>query len=198
MAKGGGMKGTKGMAKGGGMKGTKYKSFGGAMAKAGKRIAGGLYKAKTAPLQVASKITKTVAPKTKLAKGLDRVANPRIFKARGGAAMKGTKGMAKGGAALRAEMKANRGMGNMPASVMSALTGQGTRKAGSTPMLRGTKGMAKGGAMKGTKGMARGGAMKGTKGMAKGGVLAGRAKPKAATRASKTTTLKNPRTRRRR
>ena len=197
------MKGRKYMAKGGGMKGTKYKSFGGAMAKAGKRIAGGLYKAKTAPLQVASKITKTVAPKTKLAKGLDRVANPRIFKARGGAAMKGTKGMAKGGAALRAEMKANRGMGNMPASVMSALTGQGTRKAGSTPMLRGTKGMAKGGAMKGTKGMARGGAMKGTKGMAIGGAAkraakGARAIAKAATRASKTTTLKNPRTRRRR
>ena len=30
MAKGGGMKGTKGMAKGGGMKGTKYMSMGGA------------------------------------------------------------------------------------------------------------------------------------------------------------------------
>ena len=65
MAKGGGMKGTKGMAKGGGMKGTKYMSMGGA---------------------------------------------------------------------ARAEMKANPGMRKMPASVMSALMGQGTRMAGSTPI----------------------------------------------------------------
>ena len=68
--------------------------------------------------------------------------------ARGGA-MKGTKGMAKGGAmkgtkymsmggAARAEMQANPGMSNMPKSVMSALMGQGTRMAGSKPMLKGT------------------------------------------------------------
>jgi hypothetical protein len=125
-----------------------------------------------------------------------------------GGSMKGTKGMAKGGAAARE--RAATGMSNMPASVMKALMGEGTRAAGQTPALRGTKGMAKGGAMKGTKGMAKGGAMKGTKGkakggamkgtkgMAKGGVLAARANPKAATRASKTATLKNPRTRRRR
>jgi hypothetical protein len=87
-----------------------------------------------------------------------------------GGGMKGTKYMSMGGAA-RAEMKANPGIGKMPGSVMSALMGQGTRMAGSTPMLKGTKGMAKGGAMKGTKGMARGGAMKGTKGMAIGGAL---------------------------
>tara|TARA_R100001086_G_scaffold185123_1_gene103550 strand:+ start:1212 stop:1715 length:504 start_codon:yes stop_codon:yes gene_type:complete len=167
------MKRTKYRARGGGMKGTKGMAKGGALAKAGKRLAGGFYKAKTAPLQVASKVTKTLAPKSKLAKGLDKIADPKIFKAMGGA-MKSTKGMAKGGAALRAEMKANRGMGNMPGSVMSALTGQGTRKAGSTPMLRGTKGMAKGGAMKGTKGMAKGGGMKGTKYRAKGGGLYGK------------------------
>tara|TARA_R100001129_G_scaffold164504_1_gene130738 strand:- start:82 stop:657 length:576 start_codon:yes stop_codon:yes gene_type:complete len=171
-AKGGSMKGTKYKARGGGMKSTKGMARGGALAKAGKKIAGGFYKAKTGPLQVASKVTKTLAPKSKLAKGLDRIADPKIFKAMGGA-MKSTKGMAKGGAALRAEMKANPSMGNMPASVMSALSGQGTRKAGSTPMLRGTKGMAKGGAMKGTKGMARGGAMKSTKGMARGGGMKG-------------------------
>ncbi|NBR80061.1 MAG: hypothetical protein EBT71_08570 [Alphaproteobacteria bacterium] len=52
-------------------------------------------------------------------------------------------------------------MSNMPASVMKALMGEGTRAAGQTPALRGTKGMAKGGAMKGTKGMAVGGAASG-------------------------------------
>jgi len=88
-----------------------------------------------------------------------------------GGSMKGTKGMAKGGAAARE--RAATGMSNMPASVMKALMGEGTRAAGQTPALRGTKGMAKGGAMKGTKGMAKGGAMKGTKGKAKGGAMKG-------------------------
>jgi hypothetical protein len=88
-----------------------------------------------------------------------------------GGSMKGTKGMAMGGAAARE--RAATGMSNMPASVMKALMGEGTRAAGQTPALRGTKGMAKGGAMKGTKGMAKGGAMKGTKGKAKGGAMKG-------------------------
>ena len=72
--------------------------------------------------------------------------------------MKGTKYMAKGGAALQSEMKANPGMGNMPKSVMSALMGAGTRAQGQANMLKGTKGMAKGGGMnKGTKYRAKGG-----------------------------------------
>ena len=84
--------------------------------------------------------------------------------------MKGTKYMSMGGAA-QAEMQANPGMSNMPKSVMSALMGQGTRAAGSKPMLKGTKGMAQGGAMKGTKGMAKGGGMaKGVKGFFTGGI----------------------------
>ena len=66
-------------------------------AKLGKKAAGALYKAKTAPLQVASKVTKTIAPKTKLAKGLDKIANPRIFKAQGGAANSGNAGTKKRG-----------------------------------------------------------------------------------------------------
>jgi hypothetical protein len=57
-------------------------------AKLGKKAAGAIYKAKTAPLQVASKVTKTLAPKTKLAKGLDKIADPKIFKGTGGVANK--------------------------------------------------------------------------------------------------------------
>ncbi len=87
----------------------------------------------------------------------------------GGGGMKNTKGMAKGGAALRSEMQANPGISNMPKSVMSALMGVGTRAQGQANVLKGTKGMAKGGAMKGTKYKAGGGAMKGTKYRAKGG-----------------------------
>ena len=68
--------------------------------------------------------------------------------------------MAKGGAAARAERTAT-GFGNMPKSVMSALTGGGTRKAGQANTLRGTKGMAKGGGMKGTKYRAKGGGLYG-------------------------------------
>ena len=74
--------------------------------------------------------------------------------------MKGTKYMAKGGAALMSEMKANPGMSNMPNSVRSALMGGGTRAQGQANMLKGTKGMAKGGGMKkGTKYKAKGGMM---------------------------------------
>jgi hypothetical protein len=87
--------------------------------------------------------------------------------------MKGTKGMAKGGAAARAERSAT-GFSNMPASVMSALMGEGTRKAGQANVLKGTKGMAKGGGMKGTKYRAGGGGMKKTKYRAKGGGLYGK------------------------
>ena len=57
--------------------------------------------------------------------------------ARGGG-MKGTKGMAKGGAAARAERSAT-GFSNMPASVMSALMGEGTRKAGQANVLKGNR-----------------------------------------------------------
>jgi hypothetical protein len=83
-----------------------------------------------------------------------------------GGAMKGTKGMAMGGAALRSEMQANPGIGNMPKSVMSALMGGGTRALGQATVLRkSTKGMAKGGGM-----------MKGTKYRAKGGMMSGLSK----------------------
>ena len=67
-----------------------------------------------------------------------------------GGSMKGTKYMAKGGAALMSEMKANPGMGNMPASVKMALGGDIAK-------IKSTKGMAKGGGMKGTKYRAKGG-----------------------------------------
>jgi len=71
----------------------------------------------------------------------------------GGGAMKGTKYMAKGGAALMSEMKANPGMGNMPASVMSKLMGAVTPKKGvlkdvkkaMSQKAKGTKYRAKGG-----------------------------------------------------
>ena len=77
-----------------------------------------------------------------------------------GGSMKGTKYMAKGGAALMGEMKANPGMGNMPNSVKQALMGGGVRGKAQANMLKGTKGMAKGGGMKkGTKYMAKGGGM---------------------------------------
>ncbi len=66
--------------------------------------------------------------------------------------MKGTKYMAKGGAALMSEMKANPGMSNMPASVRMALGGDIAK-------IKSTKGMAKGGGMKGTKYRAKGGKM---------------------------------------
>jgi hypothetical protein len=56
--------------------------------KIAKKALGAAYKAKTAPLQVASKVAKTVAPRTKLAKGLDKIADPAIFKGTGGAANK--------------------------------------------------------------------------------------------------------------
>ena len=51
------------------------------------------------------------------------------YKAMGGG-MKSTKGFAKGGAALRSEMKANPGMGNMPKSVKSAVRRKRAKKQG--------------------------------------------------------------------
>tara|TARA_S200002703_G_scaffold78939_1_gene67958 strand:+ start:956 stop:1237 length:282 start_codon:yes stop_codon:yes gene_type:complete len=74
------------------------------------------------------------------------------YMAKGGS-MKGTKYMAKGGAALQSEMKANPGMGNMPASVMSKLMGAVTPKKGvlkdvkkaMSQKAKGTKYRAKGG-----------------------------------------------------
>ena len=70
----------------------------------------------------------------------------------GGGGMKSTKGMAKGGAAARAERSAT-GFSNMPASVMSALMGGGTRKAGQANVLKSSKMSAGGGANKGMKGL---------------------------------------------
>jgi len=57
------------------------------------------------------------------------------YKSMGGG-MKSTKGFSRGGAALQSEMKANPGMGNMPNSVMAALTGAVTPKRG---VLKGVK-----------------------------------------------------------
>ena len=93
-----------------------------------------------------------------------------------GGAMRGPKGFTKGGAALRSEMQANPGVGNMPKSVMSALMGAGTRAQGQANMLRQPKGMSKGGGMKTTKYRAGGGANKSTKGRSTGGGMSNLAK----------------------
>jgi hypothetical protein len=74
------------------------------------------------------------------------------YKSMGGG-MKSTKGFSRGGAALQSEMKANPGMGNMPASVMSKLMGAVTPKKGvlkdvkkaMSQKAKGTKYRAKGG-----------------------------------------------------
>ena len=93
----------------------------------------------------------------------------------GGGGMKGTKGFAKGGAALMSEMKANPGVGNMPASVRMALGGDIAK-------IKSTKGMAKGGAMNKKKAYAKGGrvAMYNVGGMVKssGDLNTGIARPK--------------------
>ena len=99
--------------------------------------------------------------------------------------MKGTKGMAKGGAMKGTKGKARGGA------------------------MKGTKGMARGGALKGSKKMltAAESTAKRTRRTPKEGVIvtsakaraaAGRAAPKLPPRASKKRILKNPRTRRRR
>jgi hypothetical protein len=92
---------TKGYSSGGKVK-TKGMKNGGAMKSKGMKL-GGLakgilrtaYKAKTAPLQVASKVVGAAAPASRLAKGLNRAANPRILKKSGGRV--NSKGYAKGG-----------------------------------------------------------------------------------------------------
>lgn len=73
------------------------------------------------------------------------------YKSMGGG-MKSTKGFSRGGAALQSEMKANPGMGNMPNSVMAALTGAVTPKRG---VLKGVKKAMQ--TAKGTKYRAKGG-----------------------------------------
>jgi len=101
---GGAMK-SKGMKGGGAMK-SKGMKGGGAMKSKGMRLGGGVkglakgilrtaYKAKTAPLQVASKVVGAAAPASRLAKGLNRAANPRILKKSGGKIK--SKGYSKGG-----------------------------------------------------------------------------------------------------
>ena len=98
------------------------------------------------------------------------------YRSGGGGMMKGTKGFTKGGAALKSEMQANPGMGNMPKSVMSALMGAGTRAQGQANVLRQPKGMTRGGGMKATKYRAGGGANKNTKGRSTGGGMSNLAK----------------------
>jgi len=100
MKNGGAMK-SKGMKNGGAMKSKGMKN-GGAMKSKGMKL-GGLakgilrtaYKAKTAPLQVASRVVGAAAPASRLAKGLNRAANPRILKKSGGRIK--SKGYSKGG-----------------------------------------------------------------------------------------------------
>jgi len=92
---------SKGMKNGGAMKSKGMKN-GGAMKSKGMKL-GGLakgilrtaYKAKTAPLQVASRVASRAAPASRLAKGLNRAANPRILKKAGGRIK--SKGYSKGG-----------------------------------------------------------------------------------------------------
>ena len=98
------------------------------------------------------------------------------YRSGGGGMMKGTKGFTKGGAALKSEMQANPGMGNMPKSVMSALMGAGTRAQGQANVLRQPKGMTRGGGMSKLKDFARGKVrgsmrMKKTKGRSTGGAM---------------------------
>jgi len=92
---------TKGYSSGGKVKSKGMKN-GGAMKSKGMKL-GGLakgilrtaYKAKTAPLQVASRVVGAAAPASRLAKGLNRAANPRILKKSGGRIK--SKGYSKGG-----------------------------------------------------------------------------------------------------
>ena len=84
MAMGGMMK-SKGMKKGGMMKSKGYKK-GGMMKSKGMKLGGLMrgaakyaYKAKTAPLQVASKVAGKVAKGSKVSKTLNRMANPKIL-----------------------------------------------------------------------------------------------------------------------
>jgi hypothetical protein len=81
----GGMMKSKGMKKGGMMKSKGYKK-GGMMKSKGMKLGGLMrgaakyaYKAKTAPLQVASKVAGKVAKGSKAAKTLNRMANPKIL-----------------------------------------------------------------------------------------------------------------------
>ena len=73
----GGMMKSKGMKKGGMMK-SKGMRLGGLMRGAAKYA----YKAKTAPLQIASKVAGKVAKGSKAAKTLNRMANPKILENR--------------------------------------------------------------------------------------------------------------------
>ena len=84
----GGMMKSKGMKKGGMMKSKGYKK-GGMMKSKGMKLGGLMrgaakyaYKAKTAPLQVASKVAGKVAKGSKAAKTLNRMANPKILENR--------------------------------------------------------------------------------------------------------------------
>jgi hypothetical protein len=52
--------------------------------KMGKSILRGAYKAKTKPLQAANMVVGAVAPNTKVSKLLDKLANPKILKNKGG------------------------------------------------------------------------------------------------------------------
>ena len=85
---------SKGMKNGGAMK-SKGMKLGGRVKGLAKGILRTAYKAKTAPLQVASKVVGAAAPASRLAKGLNRAANPRILKKSGGRV--NSKGYAKGG-----------------------------------------------------------------------------------------------------
>tara|TARA_R110000744_G_scaffold28911_1_gene69304 strand:+ start:261 stop:590 length:330 start_codon:yes stop_codon:yes gene_type:complete len=85
----GGMMKSKGMKKGGVAMKSKGMKKGGMMKSKGMRLGGLMrgaakyaYKAKTAPLQIASKVAGKVAKGSKAAKTLNRMANPKILENR--------------------------------------------------------------------------------------------------------------------
>ena len=152
------MKRSKYRAGGGAMKGSKMRAGGGAMKKsksmAKMRMGGGI------PIGDRSGAGKIIAtpgrPKLPVGK-----MSP------GGSLM-----MQKGGRVAQQERSALN-VGNMPASVESALMGGGSRNVGQQAVLRGAKMRAGGGAMRGAKMRAGGGAMRGSKMRAGGGAMKG-------------------------
>tara|TARA_R100000458_G_C8096322_1_gene124888 strand:+ start:47 stop:547 length:501 start_codon:yes stop_codon:yes gene_type:complete len=120
------MKKSKYRAKGGGMKGTKYKSMGGRLGRPlPKQVPGG-GGPQPGQLPPGSRIGRPVPPK--------RPIGPKVPMKMDAS---GARGMSKGGAAYNAEMKANKGMDNIPASVRAALQGTAAgRRSGVTRQQR--------------------------------------------------------------
>ena len=103
------MKKSKYRSKGGAMKGTKYKSMGGRLGRPmPKQVPGG---GGMVPGQLPPEVIGRPVPRK-------RPIGPKVPMKMDAS---GARGMSKGGAAYKAEMKANKGMDNMPASVRKAL-----------------------------------------------------------------------------